>query len=103
MIGMNNTIFSLGLILLLGFIGAKVIRRLKIPAVTAYLLLGIIIGPCALNFVSKGILGSSGLISNIVLGFIAFSIGQNFSISTFRKVGRPVLWISILGHVCHGF
>ncbi len=94
---MNNTIFSLGLILLLGFIGAKIIRGIRIPAVTAYLLLGIILGPCALNLISKGILGSSGLISNIVLGFIAFSIGQNFSISTFRKVGKPVLWISILG------
>ncbi|UCH12552.1 MAG: cation:proton antiporter [Candidatus Omnitrophota bacterium] len=96
MIGMNNTIFSLGLILLFGFIGAKIIRGIRIPAITAYLLVGIIIGPYMLNLVSKGILGSSGLISNIVLGFIAFSIGQNFLISTFRKIGRPVLWISIL-------
>ena len=92
---MNNTIFSLGLILLFGFVAAKFIRRIKIPTVTAYLLLGIAIGPHALNLVSKGILNSSGLISNIVLGFIAFSIGQNFSMSTFRKVGKPVLYISL--------
>lgn len=93
---MNNTIFSLGLILLLGFVSAKLIRRIKIPTITAYLLLGIIIGPPVLNLVSKGILNSSSLISNVVLGFIAFSLGQNFSIATFRKIGKPVLYISIL-------
>jgi len=92
---MNNTIFSLGLILLFGFAGAKLIRRLKIPSITAYLLLGILVGPHAFNLVSKGILASSGLISNIVLGFIAFSIGQNFLFATFKKIGKPVLFISI--------
>jgi Kef-type K+ transport system membrane component KefB len=100
---MNNMVFSLGLILLLGFIAAKLIYRIKIPAVTAYLVLGIIIGPFALNLISSGILDASGLISNIVLGFIAFSIGQNFIRDTLRKIGRPVIWISILGAVCPWF
>jgi len=93
---MTEIIFSLGIILLLGLAAAKLIHRIKIPSITAYLLLGIIIGPYALNLVSQGILDSSGLISNVVLGFVAFSIGQNFLISTFRKIGRNVLWISIL-------
>lgn len=90
------SILSLGFILLAGLFAAKLIRRLKIPIITAYLLLGILIGPSLLNMVSKGILDASGLISNVVLGFIAFSLGQNFSIVTFRRIGRPVLWISIL-------
>ncbi|MEA3328137.1 MAG: cation:proton antiporter [Candidatus Omnitrophota bacterium] len=93
-------IFSLGLILLLGFIAAKFIHRIKVPAVTAYLVLGIIIGPSALNLISKEMLNSSGLISNVVLGFIAFSIGRNFVKDNLRRVGRPVLWISIMGAVC---
>ncbi len=90
------TILSLGFIFLAGLFAAKLIRRIKLPMVTAYLLLGILIGPSLLNMVSKGILGASGLISNVVLGFIAFSLGQNFLIATFRRIGRPVLWISIL-------
>lgn len=92
---MDNTIFSLGLILLLGFLAAKLIRRMKVPTITGYLLLGIIIGPHALNLISKGILNSSSLISNIVLGFIAFSIGQNFSSSIFKRIGKPVIYISV--------
>ncbi len=94
-----NTILSLGFILLAGLVAARLIRRVKLPAVTAYLILGIIIGPWVLNLVSTKILDASGLISNIVLGFIAFSLGQNFSIANFRRIGRPVLWISILGAV----
>lgn len=90
------TILSLGFILLAGLLAGKLIRQVKIPMVTAYLLLGIIVGPAALNLVSEGILSSSGLISNIVLGLIAFSIGQNFALERFRKIGRPVIWISIL-------
>ena len=97
------TILSLGFLLLAGLLAGKLIRRIKIPTVTAYLLLGIIIGPWALNLVSEGILSSSGLISNIVLGLIAFSIGQNFALERFRKIGKPVIWISILAAVAPWF
>ena len=97
------TILSLGFILLVALLAGKLIRQAKIPMVTAYLLMGIIIGPAALNLVAEGILNSSGLISNIVLGLIAFSIGQNFALERFRKIGKPVIWISILAAVAPWF
>ncbi len=91
-----NVILDLGFILLAGIFLAKFIRKMHFPAVTAYLLLGIFIGPSLFNLISPGIIQISGLVSNIALGFIAFSIGQNFSIVHFRKIGRSVFWISIL-------
>ncbi|MBN1868992.1 MAG: cation:proton antiporter [Candidatus Omnitrophica bacterium] len=91
-----NTILGLGFILTSGLFSAKLIKRIKFPAVTAYLLLGILIGPSLLKLVPEGILNSSGLISNIVLGIIAFGIGQNFSRYHLRKIGRPIIWISVL-------
>lgn len=91
-----NTILGFGFILLVGLFSAKLINKIRFPSVTAYLLLGILIGPSLLNFVPQGILGASGLISNIVLGMIAFSIGQNFSRDNFRKMGKSVIWISVL-------
>ena len=90
-----NTIFSLGLILLLGLISARLINKIKFPSVTAYLLLGILIGPSLGKFISPDLISSSGFISNIVLGLIAFSIGQNFSRDNFRSIGRSVVWISL--------
>lgn len=92
---MINTVLSIGLILILGLLSSKFIKRIKLPTVTAYIILGIIIGPYLLNLVSKNVLGTSGLISNIVLGFIAFTLGQHFSLSNFKIIGKSVLWISI--------
>ncbi len=90
-----NAIFSLGLILLFGLVGARLINKIKLPSVTAYLLLGILIGPSLGKFVSPELISASGFISNIVLGIIAFSIGQNFSRDNFLRIGRLVIWISL--------
>jgi len=91
-----NTIFSLGFILLFGLIAARLINKIKFPSVTAYLLLGILIGPSLGRLVSSDLISASGFISNIVLGLIAFNIGQNFSVDNFRRIGRSVIWISSL-------
>ncbi|OQA92132.1 MAG: Sodium/hydrogen exchanger family protein [Elusimicrobia bacterium ADurb.Bin231] len=91
-----NTILSVGVIFLASVLAARILNKIHLPAVTAYLLLGVILGGSFLNVVSGSILAASGLISNVVLGFIAFSIGRNFSFESFRKIGSSVLWISIL-------
>ncbi|MFH0913443.1 MAG: cation:proton antiporter [Candidatus Omnitrophota bacterium] len=91
-----NTILGFGFILLAGFFSAKLIHKIKFPVVTAYLVLGIIIGKSLFDLIPKGILDASGLISNVVLGIIAFGIGQNFSRESFRRVGKSVIWISVL-------
>lgn len=91
-----NTILGLGIVLLTGIFFARFINKLGFPAVTAYLVLGILIGPSVFNLVPKDLLSVSGLISNIVLGMIAFGIGQNFSIDNFRRLGKSILWISVL-------
>jgi NhaP-type Na+/H+ or K+/H+ antiporter len=91
-----NTILGLGFIFLAGLLSARLINKLRFPAVTAYLILGILIGPSILNLTSQELINSSGFISNIVLGLIAFGLGQSFTREFFRNIGRPVLWISIL-------
>ncbi len=90
-----NAILSLGLILLFGLVSARLINKIKFPSVTAYLLLGILFGPSLVNIVSSDLISASGFISNIVLGIIAFSIGQNFSRDNFLRIGRSVIWISL--------
>ena len=61
-----NAIFGLGFILLFGLVGAHLINRIKLPSVTAYLLLGIIFGPSLANFISGDLISASGFVSNIV-------------------------------------
>jgi Kef-type K+ transport system membrane component KefB len=94
-----NAELGLSLIILGGFLAAKLFSTAKIPAVTAYILVGIAIGPQGLNVMPEGILAASGFISDVVLGLIAFSIGRYFSLHQFKRLGKLILYISILAAV----
>ena len=69
---------------------------MKFPAVTAYILLGVLIGPEIFSLISERVLNISDLIANITLSIIAFSLGRNFSKENFSKIGKSVIYISIL-------
>ena len=90
-----NTILCLGIVLVGALVAEKIISYLKVPAITSYILLGILLGPYALNVTGGGLIASSELLSNIVLGFIAFHIGKNFSVEHFKRIGKAVLSVSI--------
>ena len=91
-----NTLLSAGLILLLGFIGARLLKYARLPSVTAFLLVGILIGPHVLNLVTEGIFAASDFFSSLVLGVIAFSLGENFRLEEIKKGMKQVMWISLM-------
>ena len=91
----NNPILSLAVIFILSFFASRVTKKLKVPTVTAYVVLGILLSPNLLNLISKDLLSTSDFFSQVVLGIIAFSLGESFSLSTLRRVGRAVTGISI--------
>ena len=82
----------------------RVMSRWHLPDVTAYLVAGVLIGPCllgalglpGLGFGSYEELQSLGLISDVALGFIAFSIGNEFRLSQLRETGKQAMVIGIL-------
>ncbi|MHC4183233.1 MAG: cation:proton antiporter [Planctomycetota bacterium] len=90
-----NTILCLGIILVGALVAEKIVNYIKVPAITSYILLGILLGPYALNITGEGLMAASELLSNIVLGFIAFHIGKNFSLENFRRIGKTVLSVSL--------
>ena len=90
-----NTILSLGIILSGALVAEKVVNYLRVPAITSYILLGIALGPYSLNIADRGLIASSEILSNIVLGFIAFHVGENFSLTNFKKIGKAVLSVSL--------
>ncbi len=91
----NNAILSLAIVFILSFFSSRLAKKLKIPTITAYVVLGILLSPNIFNLISKSFLENTDFFSNIVLGMIAFSLGESFSLSTLRRVGRAVASISI--------
>jgi Kef-type K+ transport system membrane component KefB len=99
---MLNIILSVGIALIVGLVGARIVNRFGLPSVTGYILVGILLGPNVLNLVSPGMLQSSNLVSNVALSLIAVSLGQNFTLSKLHSIGKAVFSISI-GEVIGAF
>ncbi len=91
-----NLIFALGVMLLLGLIAALAIEKIKLPYVTGYIIMGILIGPYVFNLVPKTFLRNTDIIANFVLSIVAFMISRNFSYSVFKKTGKQILFVSML-------
>lgn len=89
-------IISIALMLFLGFLGTRVTKRLKLPNVTAYILVGILIGPYVLDLIPMNIVSKMDFLSDIALAFIAFSTGEFFRLSVLKKNGWKVVIITVL-------
>jgi Kef-type K+ transport system membrane component KefB len=73
----------------------RIAKLLKMPNVTGYLLAGLILGPSFSNLIPSSMLNGFKVVSDIALAFIAFSIGSEFNLSYFKKVGIAPIIIAI--------
>ncbi len=97
------TLLSLSVALLVGLVLSRLAKLCKLPAVTAYLITGILIGPYllgalgvnGLGFTSMEQLHGLGIIPDVALGFIAFSIGNEFRLGQLKKTGKQATVIGI--------
>ena len=98
-------LFSLSIALFAGLMLSRLAKLVQLPAVTAYLVAGVIIGPFCLGAFGIEGLGftafdienkSFAIISDVALGFIAFSIGNEFRLSQLKSIGKQATIIGIL-------
>lgn len=90
-----NLFLALAVILLSGLFCGRVVKYLRLPNVTGYLLAGLLLGPYVLGFLQEGMLDGLNFISEMALAFIAFSIGGEFKASYFRRVGATPIVIAL--------
>ena len=98
-----SILLSLSIALLAGLLLSRVAKLVKLPAVTAYLVAGILVGPFllgrigvpGLGFNSMEELESYGILCDLALGFIAFAIGNEFRLTQLKKIGKQATVIGI--------
>ena len=98
-----ETLLCLSVALFAGLMFSRVAKILKLPAVTAYLVAGILIGPyvlgnlgiSGLGFTSMKNIDAYDIIPDVALGFIAFSIGNEFRVSQLKQIGKQATIIGI--------
>ena len=98
-----ETLLCLSVALFAGLMLSRVAKLLKLPAVTAYLVAGILVGPyvlgslgfSGLGFTSMENIDAYDIIPDVALGFIAFSIGNEFRLSQLKQIGKQATVIGV--------
>ena len=96
-----QTLLLIAVALFAGLLMTRLFVKLHLPDVTAYLVSGVLIGPCVLGRLNIGFntfeqVDSLSMISDVALGFIAFAIGHEFRLSALKQTGRQATIIGIL-------
>ena len=98
-----QTLLLIAVALFSGLLMTRLFVNFHLPDVTAYLVAGVLIGPCVLGRLGIPCLGfntfeqvdSLSMISDVALGFIAFAIGHEFRLSALKKTGKQATVIGI--------
>jgi len=99
-----KVLICLSVCLVGGLMLSRLAKRLNLPAVTAYLVAGLLLGPFCLGLLKIPGLGFASLqevaeldiISQVALGFIAFTIGNEFRVKQLKQMGRQAIVVGIL-------
>lgn len=101
-----TSLLSLGFALIMGLLMTRVFKYLhfNFPDVTAFLIAGVLVGPYCLGrldisgigFPDQNALSQLSAISDVALGFIAFSIGNEFRMQQLKENGKQATIIGIL-------
>ena len=100
---MQNVLLCISLALVSGLLMTRLMKRVGLPAVTGYLITGLLLGPycigklgfAGIGFHSMEEVGALGIISDMALGFIAFTIGNEFRLADLRTMGRQAITVGI--------
>ncbi len=89
------TVISIAIMLMCGFLMTRVTKKLRLPNVTAYIIVGILIGPFCLNLIPQSIIKGTEFLADIALAFIAFSTGEFFKLSKLKNSAGKVVVITL--------
>lgn len=91
-----NLLVKISIILLVGILGGRLSKLLRLPYVTGYLIGGLLIGPSFTNIITDVNIKGFSIINEIALAAIAFSIGSEFLIEELIKVGKKIFIVTVV-------
>lgn len=89
-------LLSLAIILLFGLGAGWICKKLRLPPLLGMLIIGIAIGPYALNFIDNTVIGISAELRKIALIIILTRAGLSLRGSDLKKMGRPAIFMCFL-------
>lgn len=89
----TQLVFLLGIVMFFGAIGGMLFKRLKIPQVVGYIVIGIIIGSSGFQILGKNTIAALNPVSTVALSLIGFLVGGELKINVVKKYGRQFVGI----------
>lgn len=89
-----NILCALAIAMAVGMAMTRAIKLIHLPNVTAYLIAGLLVGPFILNVLTPEMNNTLSIVSDVALGFIAYSIGGEFKLSYIKEIGVKPLVIT---------
>lgn len=93
--GTAGILLALCIILFAGLLFAKITSFFRLPRVTGYILVGILIGPDVLGLITSQFVIHMDFVSDIALACIAFGVGKYFKLEELRKTGKEIFLITL--------
>lgn len=91
-----NELTAAAIILLLALLAGHLVRLIRVPEVTGYILAGVMVGPSGFGWITHNMLSTLEIFSQIALGLILFSIGSVFELSRMKATGARVAKITLV-------
>lgn len=91
----SQILVQIGLILVLAFLGSKIVQRIGIPQVVGFIVVGVVLGNSVLNFIPLDMVSDLSIIASIALGLIGFDMGGHLRLDELRRLGRSIIFILI--------
>lgn len=83
----------LGLVAIAGYYFGRAAHRVRLPSIIGFMVLGVLLGPSFLRFFYEDNLTSLSFLTEMSLGFVAFSIGSELSMHSLKRLGGAIVAI----------
>lgn len=90
-----NLILAVGVLAIAGFFGGLLAKRIRYPRISGYIIVGMLLSPSILNVIPSQLIREDlSVVTDIVLGVIAYLIGGSLSIERLKKLGKNIVTIT---------
>lgn len=94
--GTAGILLALCIILVAGFLFTRLTNLFRLPKVTGYIIVGVLIGPWVLKLIPQTLVEHMDFVSDIALACIAFGVGKYFKLGEMGKTGKGILLITVM-------
>lgn len=91
----KHSLFGVGILLLIGYLLSRIVKKAKLPQITGFIISGLILGDSLLGIIHHDLSESLTIITDVALGLIALTMGSEFYFTKLKKIGNELVIMTL--------